>query len=117
MVTPSNESSLCFDEQLIIIFACLLLIPANFIGGLSIDTFDILAVKSGEGQVGGDVAFGVHTTFQTLPNGTAAARQFCQDTFTVVQSEAGTVNWLCGEVPEANSFVILASFVDLVSVN
>ena len=78
--------------------------------------FDVLAVKSlnDDAAATSDTA-GVTLGLQVLFNATSAetvtqVQQLCQAGLEAIKKEQGTVNWLCGQIPGTQTFVILDSF-------
>ena len=84
----------------------------NFVGGLSIDAFDIIAVKNAAATQASNVTLAVKAQFEAQPDKVADVQQFCTDSLALAEAEAGTINWLCGQWPGTNNFLILDSFID-----
>ncbi|KZV87115.1 hypothetical protein EXIGLDRAFT_840226 [Exidia glandulosa HHB12029] len=86
----------------------------TFVNGLSIDPYDILAVKATDNG-GSDVTLGLRILFTAQEDKISDVQQFCRDSLVLVQAEPGTVNWQCIQLPGTATFGILDSFPDQAS--
>lgn len=79
--------------------------------------FDILAIKSkndaaaATSSATAGVTLGLRVLFNATSADTVAQVQdLCRSGLAQIEAEVGTLNWICGQVPQTQTFVILDSF-------
>ncbi|KAH7101374.1 hypothetical protein BKA62DRAFT_703573 [Auriculariales sp. MPI-PUGE-AT-0066] len=93
-----------------------LLSQISSLTSLEILPYDIYAIKSlnNETAVASATAcvnFGLRVFFNaTSADTVAGAMRVCTDGLALIEAEAGTLNWVCGQIPGTLTFLILDSF-------